>query len=159
MLAVTSGSPLSNKVRCPALEICVQAPIWEPVPDPGPSGVRCRRERDVGSYFDICAGPQERPLIQDIFAWLLATFVIGPVQAEFATKMRAAQAPAAIVQQVQGCVVNATPILINRATNDMFWGVTTTISVATGLTDARTVLSQSSPECAAAMNAVRPFIS
>ncbi len=98
-------------------------------------------------------------MIQDIFAWLLATFVIGPVQAEFATKMQAARAPAAIVEQVQGCVVNATPILINRATNDMLWGVTTTISVATGLTDARTVLSQTSPECASAMNVLRPFIS
>jgi type III secretory pathway component EscT len=97
-------------------------------------------------------------MIQDIFSWLLATFVIGPVQAEFATRMQAAQAPAAIVQQVQGCLVSATPILINRATSDMVWGITTTISVAAGLTDAKTVLAGTSPECAAAVSAVRPFL-
>ncbi|MCU0886053.1 MAG: hypothetical protein MUC44_14135 [Beijerinckiaceae bacterium] len=97
-------------------------------------------------------------MIQDLFAWLLATFVIGPVQAEFANKMQAAQAPAAIISQVQGCIVSATPILINRATSDVFWGVTTTISVAAGLTDAKTVLAQASPECASAVTAVRPFL-
>ena len=97
-------------------------------------------------------------MINDLFAWLLATFVIGPVQAEFASKMQAAQAPAAIVAQVQGCVVNATPILINRASSDIFWGITTTISVAAGLTDAKTVLAETSPECATAVAAVRPFL-
>ena len=40
-------------------------------------------------------------MIHDLFAWLLATFVIGPVQAELATKMEAVKAPAAIIQQVQ----------------------------------------------------------
>ncbi len=97
-------------------------------------------------------------MIHDIFAWLLATFVIGPVQAEFASKMQAAQAPAAIVQQVQGCVVSATPILINRATSDILWGITTTISVVAGLTDPKAVLAETSPDCAAAVTAVRPFL-
>jgi hypothetical protein len=97
-------------------------------------------------------------MLQDLFAWLLATFVIGPVQAEFANKMQAAQAPAEIVQQVQACVVSATPVLVQRATNDIWWGLTTTISVAAGLTDAKTVLAGTSPDCAAAVAAVRPFL-
>ena len=97
-------------------------------------------------------------MLQDLFAWLLATFVIGPVQAEFATKMQAVQAPAAIVQQIQGCVVSATPALINRATSDIWWGVTTTISVAAGLADATAVLAETSPACSAALAAVRPFL-
>jgi len=97
-------------------------------------------------------------MIQDLFGWLLATFVIGPVQAEFASKMQAAQAPAAIVQQIQGCVVSSTPILISRATSDIWWGITTTIRVATGLTDAKSVLAETSHSCAAAVAAVRPFL-
>jgi hypothetical protein len=97
-------------------------------------------------------------MIQDLFAWLLATFVIGPAQAEFATSMDAAQAPAAIVRQVQGCVVSATPVLVARATSDIWWGVTTTISVAAGLTDAKAVLAETSPACAEAVVAVRPFL-
>jgi len=97
-------------------------------------------------------------MIHDLFAWLLATFVIGPVQAEFASKMQAAEAPAAVVQQVQACVVNGTPALIDRATSDPWWGITTTISVTVGLADAQTILAEASPECAAAVAAVRPFL-
>lgn len=97
-------------------------------------------------------------MIQDLFAWLLATFVIGPVQAEMTSKMQAVQAPAALMQQVQACVVNGTPALVNRAINDPFWGITTTISVATGLTDAKTVLAGASGECAAAVAAAQPFL-
>jgi hypothetical protein len=98
-------------------------------------------------------------MIHDLFAWLLATFVIGPVQAEFANRMHAAQAPAAIVQQVQACVVDGTTALVQRATSDPWWGIATTISVAVGLTDAKSVLAGASPACADAIAAVRPFLS
>lgn len=97
-------------------------------------------------------------MIHDVFAWLLATFIIGPVQTEFASRMQAAQAPVAIVEQVQACLVSATPALIDRATGDLWWGITTTISVATGLTDAKTVLAGTSPACAAAFTAVAPLL-
>lgn len=97
-------------------------------------------------------------MIQDIFAWLLATFVIGPVQTELANRMQAAQAPAAIVQQVQSCVVSAAPVLVERAADDVWWGVSTVISVAAGLTDAKTLLAETSPKCASAVSAVRPFL-
>lgn len=97
-------------------------------------------------------------MIHSFFSWLLTTFVIGPVQVEFAERMQAAQAPAAVVQQVQACVVGATPVLIDRATNDLWWGVTTTIGVAIGQTDAKAILAETSPSCAAAVTAVRPFL-
>jgi hypothetical protein len=44
-------------------------------------------------------------MIQDLFAWLLATFVIGPMQAE----LKGVQAPAAVMQEIQACVVSGTP--------------------------------------------------
>lgn len=97
-------------------------------------------------------------MIHDLFAWLLATFVIGPVQAELASKMEAVKAPAAIMQQVQDCVVNGTPALIARAVEDPFWGITTTISVVAGLTDAQGLLAGTSPQCASAIGAVKPLL-
>ena len=93
-------------------------------------------------------------MIQDLFAWLLATFVIGPMQAE----LEGLKAPAAVMQEIQACVVSGTPALVTKATNDLFWGITTTISVAAGLTDATTVLANTSPECATAVEAVKPFM-
>jgi hypothetical protein len=97
-------------------------------------------------------------MIQDLFAWLLATFVIGPVQAELTSAMQAVKAPAAVMQQVQDCVVNGTPALVARATKDPFWGITTTISVMTGIVDAQSVLAGTSPQCAAAIGAVKPLL-
>jgi hypothetical protein len=97
-------------------------------------------------------------LIHDLFTWLLATFVMGPAQAEFAEMMQAARAPDAIMQQVQACAAGGTPILVERAMNDPWWAITTTISVTAGLTDPQSILAEASPECAAAILAVKPFL-
>ncbi len=96
-------------------------------------------------------------MIQEFFSWLLATFVLDPVQTEITQRMQDAQAPIAIVQQVKTCVRSATPILVDRATNDVWWGLSTTISVMIGFTDAKTLLAETSPACAAAVSAARPF--
>lgn len=97
-------------------------------------------------------------MIYDLFAWLLTTFVIGPVQADIADRIKAAEAPAAIVQQLKACMVNGAPTLIDRAASDPWWGITTTISVAAGFTNAEAIVAGASPECAAAVSAVRPFL-
>jgi hypothetical protein len=100
----------------------------------------------------------EFPMITDFLAWLLATFVIDPVHAEITSKLQAAQVPAEIAQQIQACVMNGTPALLERASNDMWWGISTSISVAVGLSDAQSVLAATSPDCAAAVAAVTPFL-
>jgi hypothetical protein len=97
-------------------------------------------------------------MFHDFLAWLLATFVIDPVHAEIASKLQAATIPTEIAQQIQACVVNGTPALVDRASNDVWWGITTSISVAVGLSDAQSVLASASPDCAAAVAAVRPFL-
>ena len=93
-------------------------------------------------------------MIQELFAWLLATFIIGPMQAE----LEGLKAPAEVMQQVQACVVSGTPALVSKATSDPFWGITTTISVAAGMTDATSVLADTSPQCTTAIQAVMPFM-
>jgi hypothetical protein len=98
-------------------------------------------------------------MIHALFSWLLATFVIGPVETELTQRMQDVRAPIAVVQQLKTCVLSATPILVDRATNDVWWGLSTTISVMTGLTDAKTILAETSPSCTAAVSAARPFVS
>lgn len=97
-------------------------------------------------------------MLQEFFTWLLATFVIAPVQAEFESRMSGIEMPAAVLQQVQGCIMNGAPALVTRATEEPFWGLTTGVSVAVGLTDATSVLAGASPECAAALAAVTPLL-
>ena len=96
-------------------------------------------------------------MLHALFSWLLATFVIAPLQAEFTQRLQAVEAPAAIVAQVQACMTDGTPALVSRATENPVWGITTTASVALGLADAQSLLAEASPECAEALKTVRPF--
>jgi hypothetical protein len=97
-------------------------------------------------------------MITDLFHWLLATFVLSPIQAEIDTKLQAAQAPRAVVEQARSCLATATPQLVQRAGGDWFWGATTVISVATGLADPVQVLADEVPACRPAVDAMRPFL-
>ncbi len=97
-------------------------------------------------------------MLQDFLSWLLATFVIAPVQAEITSRLQAVEAPADIVQQVESCIVDGTSALVSRAAREPLWTITTSASVAFGLTDAQSVLAEASPECAAAVTAIKPFL-
>jgi hypothetical protein len=94
-------------------------------------------------------------MINDLIHWLLATFVIAPVQADIDTKLRAASASGAVAAQVQNCMADATPALLAKAGNDWLWTTKTVISVATGVTQPEQVLSDQVPACRPAVEAIR----
>lgn len=101
---------------------------------------------------------KEDDVVSDMIAWLLATFVITPLQAEVADKLQSVEASAGIVQQVQTCVTGGTSALIARSANEPWWAIRTVVSVSVGLADAQSVLAETSPECAAAMAALTPLL-
>lgn len=97
-------------------------------------------------------------LIHDLFSWLLAFFVIAPLQAEFEEQLQITKVPPTIIVDVKACVQNGAAALVNRASNDIWWGIDTTARVALGFKDAREVLASATPECGAAITAVKPFL-
>jgi hypothetical protein len=97
-------------------------------------------------------------MIADLFHWLLATFVVTPLQAEIDRKLLAANASRAVVEQVQTCMADATPRLTEKAGGDWFWGVSTVVSVATGFSRPEQVLSDQVPSCRPAIESVRPLL-
>jgi hypothetical protein len=96
-------------------------------------------------------------MISDLLHWLLATFVVTPLQAEIDARLQAANASQAVIQQVRTCIADAKPHLVEKATGDWFWTTTTVISVATGLTQAEQVLADNVPNCRTAVDAIRPL--
>lgn len=96
-------------------------------------------------------------MIQDFFAWLIATFVLAPIQAEIASKLQAAGAAPAIIRQAEACVSTAAPVLAERAGRDWVWAASTAIGAAVGVTDPKSVLVEASPACAAPVAALRPL--
>ncbi len=97
-------------------------------------------------------------MIEAFLAWLVATFLLGPIQAGMTSRLEAARAPTAVVRQVTDCAAEAAPRLVARATEDPVWAVTTAIGAWIGTTDPVAVLRDAGPACPAAMQAARPFL-
>ena len=97
-------------------------------------------------------------MFSDIIAFLVATFLIGPLQSEMASRLADGRAPAAIVQQMTRCATEATPLIVTRAGNDPWWAITTAIGAWMGTTAPEAVLRDTAPVCAPALDAARPFL-
>ena len=72
-------------------------------------------------------------MLQDLFAFLLATFVIGPFEADMADKLALGRAPLVVLTEMQGCVRAAAPVLGERALGDWLWVATSTIGIWIGI--------------------------
>jgi len=95
-------------------------------------------------------------LLGDVFAWLLTTLLVAPMQAELAQAARVAHAPAQVVAASEQCVAVAGPALARRAVEDPFWGITTVISLGLGLAEPVALLRDADPACGRAVAALGP---
>ncbi|GEO19106.1 hypothetical protein MAE02_68020 [Microvirga aerophila] len=97
-------------------------------------------------------------MIQDIIVSLVSFFVVELLQTELSDKPAAARALQAVITQASQCARAASPVLADRVTSDPWWGVATTAQIWSGTTSPETVLGESAPSCAPALQAVRPFL-
>jgi hypothetical protein len=97
-------------------------------------------------------------MLNDFLLSLFSFFILDPFQAELNQKLRAAQAPAAVMAEVRACATAAGPVLIDRALNDWWWVGTTVISVGVGMTTPQSVLVEIAPRCASAVRNADVFI-
>ncbi|MCX7325869.1 MAG: hypothetical protein NTZ14_15885 [Hyphomicrobiales bacterium] len=89
---------------------------------------------------------------------VLSFFILDPFRAELNQNLAAAQAPAAIVQQVRTCATVGAPALLSRAYGDWWWTGTTMAYVAIGMRSPESVLVEVVPACAPALRAAQPFL-
>jgi hypothetical protein len=97
-------------------------------------------------------------MIGDLIAFLVATFLVGPLQSTLVGQLAEGRAPAAVVQQVEACATAALPALVERAGNEPWWAVTTAFGAWVGTTSPAAVLAGAAPSCGPAMAAARPFL-
>ncbi|WP_137180887.1 hypothetical protein [Roseomonas sp. AR75] len=97
-------------------------------------------------------------MFESLIAWLVATFLLGPLQSSVAEQLQAARAPVAVVQQVTQCAAEAAPRLVARAGADPWWAITTALGAWTGATNPESVLADAAPGCAPAFQAARPYL-
>ncbi len=90
-------------------------------------------------------------MIGDLIAFLVATFLVGPLQSTLAEQLADARAPVAVVQQVEACA------LVERAAGDPWWAISTAFGAWIGTTSPVAVLADTSA-CGPALAAARPFL-
>lgn len=84
--------------------------------------------------------------------------MIEPFQAEINDRLRAVQAPAAVIQEVESCARAAAPALADKAMSDWWWAGTTAIYVGVGMQSPENVLINAVPACTPAVRAAQPFL-
>jgi hypothetical protein len=97
-------------------------------------------------------------MIAAFMALLVSTFLVGPLQSSLVAQLMDGRAPAAVVQQVEACATAALPVLVERATNELWWEISTAIGAWIGTTSPVTVLTEAAPTCVSALAAARPFL-
>jgi hypothetical protein len=97
-------------------------------------------------------------MFADLLAFLVATFLLGPLQAEVTSRLEATQAGRQVVAQVTRCAADAAPRLVERAAAEPVWAVATALRAWAGLVAPEAVLRDAAPSCPAAMDAARPFL-
>jgi hypothetical protein len=98
-------------------------------------------------------------MIADIIGYLVASFLVAPLQYDLTQRLEEAYAPAAIVHQITECATAATPLLIARAAGDPFWAVRTLVGTWIGTVTPEAALRDAAPSCVPAFEAARPFLS
>lgn len=98
-------------------------------------------------------------MISELMMYLVSIFIIEPFDVAMSDALRDAQAPAAVVEQVSGCIAAAPVALAEKVQGDWGWAIGAAVKVAVGLDSVEAVVSGAVPECGAALAAVRPYLS
>ena len=97
-------------------------------------------------------------MIGDLIAFLVATFLVGPLQSTLVGQLADGRAPVAVVQQVEACAAAALPALVERAASEPWWAITTAFGAWVGTTSPVAVLTGAAPSCGPALAAAQPFL-
>jgi hypothetical protein len=95
--------------------------------------------------------------MQDLFAALINLVLVDPLQHEIAKALAATRAPQEVVVSVATCATAHGSQIVDRALGDPWWAASNAFGVWVGLAEPYTLLVEAAPECAAAVEAVRPF--
>jgi hypothetical protein len=87
-------------------------------------------------------------MIAEWIASIFAMLVVDPIEADIRQRLEEMKAPVEVVSQASDCLRTTGPLLIDRATGDLWWAGTTVVSVVSGLTSPAELLDAANPACA-----------
>lgn len=96
--------------------------------------------------------------MHDMLVALITFFLVEPLQQDIARSLADARAPQVLVASLVACATEHGPQIVKRALDDLWWATSNAFGVWIGFADPATLLADSAPECAAAIDAARPFL-
>ena len=96
--------------------------------------------------------------MQELIAALISFFLVEPLQAEIADKLKAARTPRAVLTDVTACLREAQPVVVGRATQDPWWATSSIVHVWIGAAQPEDLLVETAPACRPAVEAARLFL-
>lgn len=96
--------------------------------------------------------------MQDLFAALINLVLVDPLQHEIAEAFAASRAPHEVVVSVATCATAHGSQIVDRALGDPWWAASSAFGVWVGSAEQYKLLVEAAPECAAAVEAARPFL-
>ncbi len=97
-------------------------------------------------------------MINDFVMYLVSIFIIEPFDARISDALQGAQAPAAVMEQVRGCVAAAPVVLAEKVSGDWGWAIGAAVTVAVGVDSVEAVVTDAVPQCGPALAAVKPYL-
>jgi hypothetical protein len=96
--------------------------------------------------------------MQDLLVTLITFFLVEPLQHEIATTLADLQAPREVVTSLLTCASEHGSQIVDLALGDPWWAASSAFGVWVGLTEPFALLTDAVPDCAAAVEAARPFL-
>lgn len=96
-------------------------------------------------------------MLTDIFFGLVRALIIDPLTAEIEETMRRAKAPVEVIRQVETCVRQAVPALVNRVSDAPSEGVGMALDVWLERKKPEQIVLEAAPSCEPVIAAARPY--
>jgi hypothetical protein len=113
--------------------------------------VRCRIDMTSNAESDVA-------MLNSIIIYVVQILILWPFQTQISAELAKANAPYEVIAQIKTCASSAMPILIQRVSDDPWWGARTIVDVWVRGTAPERVIGDAAASCGPAIEAARPYV-
>jgi len=96
--------------------------------------------------------------MNSIIFYVIQTLILSPFQSEITAELAKANAPYEVIAQIKTCASSAMPVLIQRVSDDPWWGARTIVDVWVRGIEPERVIGAAVAACDPAIKAATPYL-
>jgi hypothetical protein len=120
----------------------------------------CKRNRQlVRCRIDVTSNAGSGyAMVYSIIFYVVQILILGPFETRISDKLAKANAPYEVIAQIKTCASSAMPVLIQRVSDDPWWGARTVVDVWVRGTAPERVIGGAVAACRPAIEAATPYL-